>query len=68
MPIRFAGCSPPSLGSFCNRRHAGVFVEKKSPRGEGGEEKGENAGNRKRLSPLLGKQLRRSNEIELHTR
>lgn len=65
LPIRFAGVRHPLGFSLCNRRRAGVFVEKSLK--EGKEETGENRREGKAAFLATGKQLRRSNETQLHT-
>lgn len=65
LPIRFAGVRHPLGFSLCNRRRAGVFVEKSLK--EGKEETGENRREGKAAFLATGKQLRRSNEAQLHT-
>ena len=65
LPIRFAGVRHPLGFSLCNRRRAGVFVEKSLK--EGKEETGENRRKGKAAFLATGKQLRRSNETQLHT-
>lgn len=60
LPIRFAGVRHPLGFSLCNRRRAGVFVEKSLK--EGKEETGENRREGKAAFLATGKQLRRSNE------